>query len=434
MSILKELTKSLQFKFASSFEYAQPNIRVIGIMGVIGFPLFYFVWRYGFPQPYENLWIRLLGSLIYTPLVFHRSFRKWFRNFEYYWIFCVWFATCFFFPYMLFKNELNQIWITSNMSGLLLLVFVAYDLKILIGLYISGFLITFFILAVEGNWPNADIIIRYAQYQPIYFFLFFLGSSTNQTKERIIVEKHRTVLSVGKNMAHEIRSPLVSIHCAIEGLQKHLEILGKAYQFALSDKRTSIRRIHPLQYQQLFNIPTSIKREVKYANSTIDMLLFNANKNFLDNVNFSNQCVLACVQSVISSYPFKNEAESKSIHCDVEDFVFRGNDTYLRNVLFNLINNALYYIAEMQKGSIFITSSTKDFFKNELIFKDTAKGIPKENCEVIFQPFFTQNKHGGTGIGLSLCKQVMESFRGGISCESVEGKYTLFRLSFPKIR
>ena len=434
MLILKELIKSLQFKFASSFEYAQPNIRVIGIMGVIGFPLFYFVWSYGFPQPYENLWIRLLGSLIYTPLVFHRGFRKWFSNFDFYWVFCIWFATCFFFPYMLFKNQLSQVWMLTSMAGILLLVFISYDWKMMFILYLFGIFLTFSLLKLEGQTPTFNTIIHYLEYIPIYLFAFIFGSALNQTKERIIVEKHRTVLSVGKNMAHEIRSPLVSIRCAIEGLQKHLDTLGKAYQFALSDKRTSIKRIHPLQYQQLFKIPTSIKREVKYANSTIDMLLFNANKNFLDNVNFSNQSVLACVQSVISSYPFKNEAESESIHYDIEDFLFLGSDTYLCNVLFNLINNALYYIAEMQKGSIFITSSSKDFFKNELIFKDTAKGIPKKNCQVIFQPFFTQNKHGGTGIGLSLCKQVMESFRGEISCESVEGEHTTFRLSFPKLR
>ena len=434
MLILKELIKSLQFKFASSLEYAQPNIRAIGIMGAIAFPLFYFVWTYGYPQPYENLWLRLLGSLFYTPLIFHKKFRRWFRKFEYYWVFCMWFATCFFFPYMLFKNQLNQVWTLSAMAGLVLLVFISYDWKMLILMYLSGFCFNIGLLVFDGTSINIDNLIIYAQYLPIYIFLFIFGNAFNQTKERIIVEKHRTVLSVGKNMAHEIRSPLVSIHFAIEGLQKHLETLGKAHQFALSDKRISIKRIHPLQYQQLFNIPTSIKQEVKYANSTIDMLLFNANKNFLDNVNFSNQSVLGCVQSVISSYPFKNKAESESIHYDIEDFLFLGSDTYLRNVLFNLINNALYYIAEMQKGSIFITSSSKDFFKNELIFKDTAKGISKKNCKVIFQPFFTQNKHGGTGIGLSICKQVMESFRGEISCESVEGEHTTFRLSFPKLR
>ena len=88
----------------------------------------------------------------------------------------------------------------------------------------------------------------------------------------------------------------------------------------------------------------------------------------------------------------------------------------------------------MQKGAIFITVDRGDPHFNQLIFKDTAKGIPQNQCKTIFEPFFTRDKHGGTGIGLSFCKQVMESFGGKISCESVAGEYTTFQLYFPEIK
>lgn len=434
MSLLKEPIRTLRFKFERSFEYAQPNIRLIGFMGTIAFPLFYFMWRFWFPQPYENLWIRLLGSLFYTPLIFHQKCRRWIQGFDYYWVFCMWFATCFFFPYMLFKNQLNQVWTLSTMAGLVLLVFISYDWKMLLLLYISGLFFTTGVLLLEGTQIRLDKIATYSQNLPIYLFLFIFGNAFNQTKERIIVEKHRTALTVGKNMAHELRSPLVSIRCAIEGLEQHFGVLQNAYQFALSNKPSPIKRIHPLQYQQLFTVPHSIKRELAYSNSTIDMLLFNANNNFLDKVNFSNQSVHACVQSVISNYPFKNKAERESVYYVREDFTFQGDDSYLRNVLFNLLKNALYCIEEMQKGAIFITVDRGDPYFNQLIFKDTAKGIPQNQCQTIFEPFFTRDKHGGTGIGLSFCKQVMESFGGKISCESVAGEYTTFQLYFPKIK
>lgn len=68
---------------------------------------------------------------------------------------------------------------------------------------------------------------------------------------------------------------------------------------------------------------------------------------------------------------------------------------------------------------------------NILIFKDTGKGISKENISHIFRKFYSRTKYG-TGIGLSFCKMVMESLGGEIKCKSQEGKFTEFRLCFPK--
>jgi signal transduction histidine kinase len=65
-----------------------------------------------------------------------------------------------------------------------------------------------------------------------------------------------------------------------------------------------------------------------------------------------------------------------------------------------------------------------------LIFKDTGKGIASKDLPFVFDRFYTQTPHG-TGIGLAFCQDVLKRFGGSIVCDSVEGEYTIFTLSFP---
>jgi signal transduction histidine kinase len=67
---------------------------------------------------------------------------------------------------------------------------------------------------------------------------------------------------------------------------------------------------------------------------------------------------------------------------------------------------------------------------NKLIFKDTGKGIAKEIIPNLFEPFFSR-RHHGTGIGLAFCARIMEAHGGTISCDSIEGEYVTFEMTFP---
>ena len=110
-----------------------------------------------------------------------------------------------------------------------------------------------------------------------------------------------------------------------------------------------------------------------------------------------------------------------------------GNPALTSHVLFNLIKNALRAIINAEKGKITIKleSGVKC---NNLVFRDTATGIAKEFLPKMFILFESQmTAQGGTGIGLAYCKTIMKSYGGDITCDSVEGKYTEFVLSFPCI-
>lgn len=106
----------------------------------------------------------------------------------------------------------------------------------------------------------------------------------------------------------------------------------------------------------------------------------------------------------------------------------------LRQVFLNLINNAMNAIK--RKGEIDgeITMTTRfegeDHVCAEVI--DTGHGIPKENLDKIFLPFFTTKPQGeGTGIGLSICYRVIEKLGGRMNVKSKEGVGTTFSIYLP---
>lgn len=69
---------------------------------------------------------------------------------------------------------------------------------------------------------------------------------------------------------------------------------------------------------------------------------------------------------------------------------------------------------------------------NSLYFKDTSTGIAPEVLPHIFESFYSKTARG-TGVGLAFCKSTMREFGGDIVCESVEGEFTTFVLTFPVV-
>ena len=105
-------------------------------------------------------------------------------------------------------------------------------------------------------------------------------------------------------------------------------------------------------------------------------------------------------------------------------------DTYLiEQVLINLILNSVEACKESKKPKI-ILSAHKNIGGNSIIkIADNGKGIPNEIRDDIFIPFFSTKKNG-SGIGLSLCKQIILLHKGKIQIKSAEGKGTLISLVF----
>jgi len=101
----------------------------------------------------------------------------------------------------------------------------------------------------------------------------------------------------------------------------------------------------------------------------------------------------------------------------------------LEQVLINLVVNAMEAVKESLNPKITFTAYRNQLGHTIIKIADNGAGIPEELIDQIFVPFFSTRKNG-SGIGLSLCKQIMLLHKGSISVHSVVGKGTAFTLQF----
>jgi signal transduction histidine kinase len=99
----------------------------------------------------------------------------------------------------------------------------------------------------------------------------------------------------------------------------------------------------------------------------------------------------------------------------------------LQQIFLNLVNNAIAAVPD--GGQIDIAANKPSSNTIEVIIKDNGPGIPKENLEHIFEPFFSTKGEFGTGLGLSITHDIVENLGGRISVESEMEKGTIFAVS-----
>lgn len=128
----------------------------------------------------------------------------------------------------------------------------------------------------------------------------------------------------------------------------------------------------------------------------------------------------------------ENTLDEKGIELDVIlkdlNLSFEADQTLIEQILINLLTNAIDAVKKIENPKIRLTAYNNDE-RPTIEIRDNGTGIPPEMLEQIFVPFFTTKKHG-SGIGLSLSKQIMALHRGSIQVHSIEGEGTLFRLVF----
>ena len=125
--------------------------------------------------------------------------------------------------------------------------------------------------------------------------------------------------------------------------------------------------------------------------------------------------------------------------------IVRGNERQLHQLFANLINNSIKFnekaphiqvrvvpLSDAEVGEIVSLDKNKKYSK--LLFKDNGIGFEphfNERVFTIFQRLNTRTKYEGTGIGLALCKKIVENHEGHISTESALGKGTTFSVILP---
>jgi signal transduction histidine kinase len=119
---------------------------------------------------------------------------------------------------------------------------------------------------------------------------------------------------------------------------------------------------------------------------------------------------------------------------DIDQALVRGDPDRLKQVLINLISNAIHYTPT--GGDIYVTLS-KSGDKAKMIVRDTGQGISPEDLPHVFDRFYrgeksrTRSKTGGFGLGLSIAYWIVDTHKGRIEVDSHEGQGTTFCVYLP---
>ncbi|WP_110111656.1 HAMP domain-containing sensor histidine kinase [Bacillus sp. CGMCC 1.16541] len=115
------------------------------------------------------------------------------------------------------------------------------------------------------------------------------------------------------------------------------------------------------------------------------------------------------------------------MHVDEKPLPIYCDENQIKQVLLNLTKNAL---DSMQPGGILTLTLTRRNHDCLLKVSDTGSGIPPEALDKIFQPFFTM-KRDGTGLGLVVCKRIIDAYKGTIHFSSQVDVGTEVEVSLP---
>ncbi len=219
------------------------------------------------------------------------------------------------------------------------------------------------------------------------------------------------------NMSHEIRTPMNAI-------------VGMTRLLVTKEPR-------PDQMRYLDAIQKSADNLLIIINDILDLSKIEAGKIIIEQTDFSLREV---IQSISDMLMFKAEERRIALHTQLADEIpnrLIGDPTRINQVLINLAGNAIKFT---EKGYVAVKASVQQHEGNtwwiKLDVEDTGIGISSEYVDKIFESF-TQagtdvaRKYGGTGLGLTISRQLVALMHGKLSVKSELGKGTVFTVVLP---
>ncbi len=223
-----------------------------------------------------------------------------------------------------------------------------------------------------------------------------------------------------QRMSHDIRTPLNGICGFVNMADHYADDIKKQTEY-----RTKVKEASNLL--------------LELVNDVLDMSKLESGEIVLEEIPFNLSSifkeVFVVIEQMASEQNIQIEWEKKEIiHRD-----FIGSPGYVKRVMMNILSNAVKYNRE--NGHIYIScmeipSKQPEMTTMEFVCRDTGIGMTEEFQKCVFEPFAQEHtgsrtKFAGTGLGMSIAKNLIEKMGGSISFESKEGAGTTFVIQVP---
>lgn len=220
-----------------------------------------------------------------------------------------------------------------------------------------------------------------------------------------------------RSMSHDMRTPLNAILGSSELARRHLE----------DSKRTA---------EYLDRIDSSGRYLLGLINDILEMARMEHGQVQLEHRQFD---LRICVEECLSAFRIQAEREHKNLREEfrAERTALLGDDFRIQQVLNNLISNAFKFTPEQGTISLSVQQlDSGDYAKYKFVISDTGIGMSSEFLERIYEPYarelrFSDRQASGTGLGMSITKNLVVQMGGEIQVESAPGAGSTFTVILP---
>lgn len=219
---------------------------------------------------------------------------------------------------------------------------------------------------------------------------------------------------VARRLAHEIKNPLTPIQLSAERLNRKLDA-------ELSPESSAfLKRMTHTIIQQVDNLKNMVNAFSQYARAP--------------NLNLQQTDLNALVQEVTELYRMNEGQVQIRLQLDEHLPTLRLDVHRMRQLLVNLIKNALEALEDKRSGGIITLSTQLQPHASQpqaiLNVQDNGPGIPLDLLPRLFEPYVT-SKHKGTGLGLAIVKKIVEEHSGHLSARNLEPEGAMISIRFP---